>query len=220
MNLKLVIFDMDGLMYDTEQIGMDCLINAAQKFGYVIDQEFGLSSIGMNANDYQKLVKEKFGADYPYDLISKESRKTRMAYLRKNGMIIKPGLCELINYLQKKEIKLALASSSSKETIDEYNHLAGFDNVFDYIIAGNMVEHSKPDPEIFLKVLEHFELKKNEALILEDSRNGIMAAHNANIPVICVPELVKHGQDIIKLTYATLPSLNEVKLEIEKIITK
>lgn len=75
-------------------------------------------------------------------------------------MIIKPGLCELINYLQKKEIKLALASSSSKETIDEYNHLAGFDNVFDYIIAGNMVEHSKPDPEIFLKVLEHFELKK------------------------------------------------------------
>ena len=212
MNLKLVIFDMDGLMYDTEQIGMDCLINAAQKFGYVIDQEFGLSSIGMNANDYQKLVKEKFGADYPYDLISKESRKTRMAYLRKNGMIIKPGLCE--------EIKLALASSSSKETIDEYNHLAGFDNVFDYIIAGNMVEHSKPDPEIFLKVLEHFELKKNEALILEDSRNGIMAAHNANIPVICVPDLVKHGQDIIKLTYATLPSLNEVKLEIEKIITK
>ena len=206
MNLKLVIFDMDGLMYDTEQIGMDCLINAAQKFGYVIDQEFGLSSIGMNANDYQKLVKEKFGADYPYDLISKESRKTRMAYLRK--------------YLQKKEIKLALASSSSKETIDEYNHLAGFDNVFDYIIAGNMVEHSKPDPEIFLKVLEHFELKKNEALILEDSRNGIMAAHNANIPVICVPDLVKHGQDITKLTYATLPSLNEVKLEIEKIITK
>lgn len=220
MNLKLVIFDMDGLMYDTEQIGMDCLINAAQKFGYVIDQEFGLSSIGMNANDYQKLVKEKFGADYPYDLISKESRKTRMAYLRKNGMIIKPGLCELINYLQKKEIKLALASSSSKETIDEYNHLAGFDNVFDYIIAGNMVEHSKPDPEIFLKVLEHFELKKNEALILEDSRNGIMAAHNANIPVICVPDLVKHGQDITKLTYTTLPSLNEVKLEIEKIITK
>ena len=201
MNLKLVIFDMDGLMYDTEQIGMDCLINAAQKFGYVIDQEFGLSSIGMNANDYQKLVKEKFGADYPYDLISKESRKTRMAYLRKNGMIIKSGLCELINYLQKKEIKLALASSSSKETIDEYNHLAGFDNVFDYIIAGNMVEHSKPDPEIFLKVLEHFELKKNEALILEDSRNGIMAAHNANIPVICVPDLVKHGQDITKLTY-------------------
>ena len=80
---KISDFDMDGLMYDTEQIGMDCLINAAQKFGYVIDQEFGLSSIGMNANDYQKLVKEKFGADYPYDLISKESRKTRMAYLRK-----------------------------------------------------------------------------------------------------------------------------------------
>ena len=83
-----------------------------------------------------------------------------------------------------------------------------------------MVEHRKPDPEMVLKVVEHCELKKNEALIIEDSRNGIMAGHNANIPVICVPDLVKHGQDITKLTYATLPSLNEVKLEIEKIITK
>lgn len=216
MNLKLVIFDMDGLMYDTEQIGLACLIKAAIKYGYVIDREFGLMGIGMNSNDYQKLVKEKFGDEYPYLQISQKSREMRMTYLKEHGMIVKPGLKELIEFLKDHNIKIAIASSSSKETIDEYNHLAGFDGIFDYIIAGNMVEHSKPDPEIFLKVLEHFNISKDEALVLEDSRNGIMASYNAQIPVICVPDLVKHDLEITKLTYATLPSLVEVKELIEK----
>lgn len=212
--LKLVIFDMDGLMYDTEGLAMECGKKAAAKYGYVIDEDFALSSIGMNASDYRKMVKEKFGNDYPYELISKESRQTRMTYLRKHGMKIKPGLKELLSYLQENEIKIALASSSAKETIDEYNCLAGLDNVFDYIIAGNNVEHSKPNPEIFLKVIEHFNVNKDETIILEDSRNGILAAHNAGIPVICVPDLVKHSQDILDMTYATLPSLHEVIKEI------
>lgn len=215
MNLKLVIFDMDGLMYDTERLGLDCIIKSALKYGYEIDMDFGLSSIGMNANDYRKLVCEKFGADYPFDLISKDSREMRMSYFRKNGMKIKPGLKELLAYLRDMGIKIALASSSTKETIDEYNHLAGLDDTFDYIIAGNMVEHSKPNPEIFLKVIEHFKIAKEDTLILEDSRNGILAAHNAGIAVICIPDLVQHGQEITKLTYATLPSLHEVIQEIE-----
>lgn len=215
MKLKLVIFDMDGLMYDTETIGLECLTKAAKKFGYTIDREFGLSSIGMNAHDYRKMVKEKFGDDYPFDQVSQESRMTRMTYFREHGIAVKPGLKELIEYLKDHDIKMALASSSSKETIDEYNRLAGFSDCFDFIIAGDMVVHSKPDPEIFLKVLEHFKIAKQEALVLEDSRNGIMASHNAQIPVICVPDLVKHDEEITKLTYATLSSLFEVKEMIE-----
>lgn len=215
MKLKLVIFDMDGLMYDTETIGLECLTKAAKKFGYTIDREFGLSSIGMNAYDYRKMVKAKFGDDYPFDQVSHESRMTRMSHFRKYGIAVKPGLKELIDYLKENNVKIALASSSSKETIDEYNRLAGFDNCFDFIIAGDMVIHSKPDPEIFLKVLEHFKVAKQEALVLEDSRNGIMASYNAQIPVICVPDLVKHSEEITKLTYATLPSLFEVKEIIE-----
>lgn len=219
MKLKLIIFDMDGLMYDTEPLGLECLIKAAKKYGYVIDEEFGLSSIGMNANDYRKMVKEKFGNNYPYEQISQESRKTRMSYLKEHGITIKPGLKELIDYLKVRGIKIALASSSSRETINEYNQLAGLTRVFDYIIAGDMVEHSKPDPEIFLKVLEHFNVTNDEAIVLEDSKNGIMASYRANIAVICIPDLVKHGPEISKLTYATLQNLHEVKALIEKNIT-
>ena len=90
MSLKLVIFDMDGLMYDTEPIGMKCMLEAALQYGYEIDKEFALNSIGMNVNDHRKLVLEKFGPDYPYDKISLQSRKMRMDYLLENGITVKP----------------------------------------------------------------------------------------------------------------------------------
>lgn len=210
MKTKLVIFDMDGLMYDTEALSLDLLMKIAKKYGYQIEREFGLSTIGMNASDYQKLIYEKFGNDYPYETIRKETRAIRMNHFRNNGMPIKPGLKELISYLKENNIKLALASSSTRRTIDEYNQLANLDNVFDYIISGDKVEHSKPNPEIFLKVIEHFGLNNDEAIILEDSYNGIMASYNAKIPVICVPDLIKHDESVQALTYATLPSLFDV----------
>ena len=216
MELKLVIFDMDGLMYDTEKLGMECLSRVAKKYGYIIDEEFGLSTIGMNAGDYHELIIDKFGNDYPFKQISQESRQMRMEHLHKHGIIVKPGLQELLAYLKQMKIKVALASSSSLATINEYNHLAGFDDVFDYMLAGNMVVHSKPDPEIFLKVLEHFGLHQNEALILEDSKNGILAGSRAHIPVICVPDLVEHDETITKLTEATVSSLFVVKEIIEE----
>ncbi len=218
MDLRLVIFDMDGLMYDTEPIGKKCIQETAKKYGYIIDDEFALKSIGMNINDYRKMVKDKFGDDYPFDLISQESRKRRMEYLLENGIKIKPGLMELLTYLKEKDILIAIASSSKRETIDFYNQMAKMPNFFDYIISGDMVEHSKPDPEIYIKVLEHFQINASQALILEDSRNGIIAGSKAKVKVICVPDLIKHGKDMEQLIYKTVPSLNEVINEVDRLI--
>ena len=98
-----------------------------------------------------------------------------------------------------------------------YNYLI-LENQFDYIVGGDKVVHSKPDPEIFLKVLEYFNFDSSEALVLEDSNNGILASHRANIPVICVPDLVENKPELLALTYKTLPSLLEVRDEIAKIL--
>ena len=100
----------------------------------------------------------------------------------------------------------------------EYAFCLNSENQFDYIVGGDKVVHSKPDPEIFLKVLEHFNFDSSEALVLEDSNNGILASHRANIPVICVPDLVENKPELLALTYKTLPSLLEVKDEIAKIL--
>ena len=218
MELRLIIFDMDGLLFDTEPIGAKCFKEAAKEFGYIVDDEFQMGLIGMNVHDHVLKVKAKFGADYPTFEIRNLAKKMRMQYFYEHGLPIKPGVKELVAYLKKVNIKLAIASSSSLDLINEYLELAKMNNVFDYVIGGDAVIHGKPDPELFLKVLAHFELTSDQALVLEDSTNGIMASHRANIPVICVPDLVVNGPEILALTYKTLPSLWQVKEEIESIL--
>lgn len=218
MRLKLVIFDMDGLMFDTEPIGAKCFKMAAKEFGYTVSDEFQMGLIGMNVHDHVLKVKEEFGEDYPVFEVRALAKKMRMNYFYEHGLPIKSGLKELVAYLKRMGIKIAVASSSSRDLIDEYLDLAKMKNEFDFIIGGDSVVHGKPDPELFLKVLEHFNIDSDEALVLEDSTNGINASYRAKIPVICVPDLVVNGPEILALTYKTLPSLFAVKDEIKKIL--
>lgn len=217
MILELVIFDMDGLMFDTEPLGAVCFARSAKQFGYIIEEEFRYKLIGINANDHYALMKSKFGQDCPAKEIHELSKKLRSDYLYKHGIIIKPGLFELITYLKNKGIKIAVASSSAYSKINEYLALAGLKNIFDLIVGGDDLEHGKPDPEIFLKVLKYFKIAADHALVLEDSTNGILAANAANIPVVCVPDYLPNCKEVLARTSAVLPSLVEVKNEIMKI---
>ena len=217
MILELVIFDMDGLMFDTEPLGAVCFARAAKQFGYIIEEEFRYKLIGINANDHYALMKSKFGQDCPAKEIHELSKKLRSDYLYKHGIVIKPGLFELITYLKYKGIKIAVASSSAYSKINEYLALAGLKNIFDLIVGGDDLEHGKPDPEIFLKVLKYFKIAADHALVLEDSTNGILAANAANIPVVCVPDYLPNCKEVLARTSAVLPSLVEVKNEIMKI---
>lgn len=217
MILELVIFDMDGLMFDTEPLGAVCFARATKQFGYIIEEEFRYKLIGINANDHYALMKSKFGQDCPAKEIHELSKKLRSDYLYKHGIVIKPGLFELITYLKNKGIKIAVASSSAYSKINEYLALAGLKNIFDLIVGGDDLEHGKPDPEIFLKVLKYFKIAADHALVLEDSTNGILAANAANIPVVCVPDYLPNCKEVLARTSAVLPSLVEVKNEIMKI---
>ena len=165
-------------------------------------------------------MKSKFGQDCPAKEIHELSKKLRSDYLYKHGIVIKPGLFELITYLKNKGIKIAVASSSAYSKINEYLALAGLKNIFDLIVGGDDLEHGKPDPEIFLKVLKYFKIAADHALILEDSTNGILAANAANIPVVCVPDYLPNCKEVLARTSAVLPSLVEVKNEIMKIFEK
>lgn len=216
--MKLVIFDMDGLMFATEGIDMQCFKKACNEFGYTIEEEFQMGLIGMNEHDTILKLQAKFGEAFPVYDIRALSWKMKMEYFYEKGLPIKKGLKELVSYLKEMKIKIAVASSSSIKIINEYLQLSDLENQFDYIVGGDKVVHSKPDPEIFLKVLEHFNFDSSEALVLEDSNNGILASHRANIPVICVSDLVENKPELLALTYKTLPSLLEVKDEIAKIL--
>lgn len=210
MNCKCVIFDMDGLMFDSERIVAKLHKDAAKQFGYTITDTMIENLLGGNKERNNAYLIKEFGLQYPVDQIRKVLLDNRDAYIEKHGLPIKKGLIELLQYLKQKEIKIAVASSSPLDVINYYLTITNTKHYIEYIISGDRVAHSKPDPEIFLNVCHHFSIKPSEALVLEDSRNGIMAAVNGNIPVICIPDLIEHNQEITLLTYKTLPSLLDV----------
>ena len=147
MILELVIFDMDGLMFDTEPLGAVCFARAAKQFGYIIEEEFRYKLIGINANDHYALMKSKFGQDCPAKEIHELSKKLRSDYLYKHGIVIKPGLFELITYLKNKGIKYLpdyIGSMYGEKLNQKYSDCNLVLNQRDYKVF-EKVYHKKPE---------------------------------------------------------------------------
>ena len=208
--IKAVIFDMDGLMFDTELVGKDAILQSGKDFGYTITDELHRQFLGRNAKDIERILKEEFGQDYPYKEMWAHVLELMDAYYEKNGIPVKAGLEDLLKYLKSQNILVAVASSSKSAVIESHLKSTGLRSYYDFIVGGDQIHHGKPNPEIFLKAVEHFNIQPEEALVLEDSKNGILAAHAGHMPVICIPDLVEHDADITALTWHTLPSLRDV----------
>lgn len=217
LKVKAVIFDMDGLMVDTEPVGNMICVQAHQKFGYEITQEMLFDLIGRNAHSAKEYYLQVFGKDYPYQQIREESKRLHEEYYQKHEIAVKPGLYELLDYLKKSGIKMAVASSTVTSRVIsnlERIHVLPY---FDHVIGGDQIVHGKPAPDIFLKALELLQVEHDQALVLEDSKNGILASYHAHIPVICIPDIVKHTKETIEKTYKVLNRLDQVIDEVEKL---
>lgn len=216
LKVKAVIFDMDGLMVDTEPVGNMICVKAHEKFGYKITQEMLFDLIGRNGTSALEYYRTVFGDDYPYQEIRQESRRLHDEYYSTHDIEVKPGLYELIAYLHDQGIKMAVASSTVtervKENLEKIHVLADFDHV----IGGDQIINGKPAPDIFLKALELLNVDASEALVLEDSKNGILAADHAHIPVICIPDIVRHTPETLSKTYKVLDRLDKVIAEVVK----
>lgn len=207
---KLLILDMDGLMFDTEAIGKRFYFQAAREEGYEVSNELYDSLLGGNKTRNRQILMNHFGDDYPYTKIGERTAQLCSEFYKQHGIGVKKGLIELLEYAKQKHIFVAVASSSMHSVVEKNLRLANVNHYIDYVISGDQVEHSKPHPEIFLKACTYFHVMPQDALVLEDSKNGILAARAANIPVICVPDLVFHTRDVFNLTYATVASLDKV----------
>lgn len=210
LKVKAVIFDMDGLMIDTEPVGNMICVKSNKKFGYEITEEMLFDLIGRNVQSAKLYFKDVFGEDYPYDEIRKESTRLRNEYYQTHDIEVKPGLYQLLDYFKNNDIKMAVASSTMSERVLKNLKDIHVEHYFDCIIGGEQIENGKPAPDIFLKALELLDVKNNEAVVLEDSKNGILASYYAHIPVICIPDIVKHTKETLDKTYLVLDSLDQV----------
>lgn len=195
--IQKAIFDMDGLIFDSERLFMNCLIAEANAYGYSITEEIYVKTLGLARRDCKNYMQSVFGSDYPFDEISNSARR-KIVDLSKNGLPVKEGIRELLDFLYTHNIECAVASSSETKYIKIYLDNSGLSKYFSQIIGGETVENSKPSPDIFLKALGN--TPKDNAVIFEDSENGILAAHRAGIRVVCIPDMKLPCDEILSYT--------------------
>lgn len=208
--IKGVIFDMDGLMFDTESAMLRGWLKAGKVLRYDITEELILSVMGLVEENIQQKFAERMGADFPYEQV----RDLQMRYVDEEmdaqGVPVKKGLFELLEYLRQSGIKTAVATSTARSRAEKLLHLSGAMPYFDSVICGDMVRHGKPDPDIYLQSAKALGLSAKECIGLEDSRNGIFAVYNAGMKAVMVPDLIQPDEEMKQKIYRLCDDLSQV----------
>jgi len=201
---------MDGLMFDTEALNATAWKAAGKLHGFEMTDEMLRSHIGTNAETTKKLMQNHFGPGFDFDAVRADRIAFSLRHIEENGMPLKPGLRELLTYLDKKGLATAIGSSSDERFVRFYLEHAALGHEFDVIVSGDKVKNGKPAPDIFLTALAELGIEAYECLVLEDSYNGITAAHRAGIRSVMIPDLLPPTPEVEKLFFRKADVLTDV----------
>ena len=182
MKYRLIIFDMDGLMFDTEKMYYESCRKFAADYGFDYNIDKRNQMAGMSEAGIHKFISDDIGSVEETTKFRNKLKDYRKKYFNTyKDSLKKDGLTDLLDFLKENNIRASVASSSSREKVEFLLDKEGLSQYFDFIISGEELKESKPNPEIFLKALEKSGFSKNQALILEDSHNGYKAAKASGI---------------------------------------
>ena len=217
--LKAVIFDMDGLMIDTERLTVKIWGKLGKEYGYENIPEAAPHTMGLRKDVSKKYFSDHFGKDFPNDEFMGKTGKLSMEYMKAHGVPVRPGIFELLDYLKSKKLLLAVATSTAHERTMFCLNDIGAAKYFDKIVCGEMVEKSKPDPDIYLKVAASIGVTPAECAVFEDSPNGATAGVAAGMMTIMVPDIAVPDDKLRRGLYACVNSLTEAIPVIENILS-
>lgn len=207
---KAFVFDMDGLIFDSERIVQRSWNISGQMLGLGNVGEHIYYTLGLNRASRKKYYEENIREDFPFDEFSVLTRKTFFGIVENEGLPMKAGVKEILEYGKQNGTKLALATSSSRDYAMKCLRDAGIDTYFDGIVCGDMVTHSKPDPEIYLRACELVGVEPKDAVAFEDAPAGIEAAYNAGMKVVMVPDLVQPTEKVESMLWKKWDTLEDV----------
>ena len=207
-----VIFDMDGVLFDSESVYIDGYVRYASQYPDI--RETSLSCIGANGKKTREVFLNKYGEDFPFDAYYQKVK----AYVASHPIPLKPYVHEILGWCREQALPTALASSTREESVRRMLGEAGLTDCFDAIICGDMVSHSKPHPEIFLFAARQLGAEPKDCYVIEDSFNGVRCAHNAGMHPIMVPDILQPDGEIKAIAEAVLPDLNAAQDYLKRIM--
>lgn len=208
---KQIIFDMDGVIFDTENLILSCWRVVAEKYRIPNIEEAFRRVIGVSATGTKKIIQQVYGEEFDYESFRQESRELFDKKIARNGLPLKSGVRELLSFLKINGYRVGLASSTRYETVLEELTQTGLAGFFEVIIGGDMVERSKPEPDIYLHACEVMKLMPEETYAVEDSWNGVRSAAAAGLRVLHVPDLLEPGEEMEKLSFRIFEDLIDVR---------
>jgi len=216
--IEAVIFDMDGLMLDTQRMATKAWRLVAAEYRLNFSDELNLKLIGRSVQDTMTILKKELGDDFPIEECRKRAMELYFEDISQNGIPIKPGLLELIHFLKDKSIDIAVATSTPRSLTIHELQVANLISHFKVIATGDDIQNGKPSPDIFLATAKLLNIPPEKCIVLEDSFPGIRAAHAAKMIPIMVPDLVQADDEIRSIAYSVVPSLYDAKIEIANLI--
>lgn len=209
--IKAVIFDMDGVLIDTEKHYYVCWQKAAREFGFPFTGEHALMLRSCDAKLAEKMMQEIFGPAFDYYAIRERRRELVNETLLQNGLEMKPEVKEILFYLREKGIKTAVATATPIERTMEHLTKLGIADLFDSIVSAKQVKNGKPAPDVYLYACEKIGMKPEECIAVEDSPNGIRSAYAAGCKPVMVPDLTQPDEDLSKILFGLVDSLLKLK---------
>ncbi|MBR5513309.1 MAG: HAD family phosphatase [Ruminococcus sp.] len=197
--IKGAVFDMDGLMIDTEKLYLRYWKKAAEDYGYPMEDKHVYAIRSLARKFSNPLLKSFFGEDFPVDDVRQRRTELINAHIEENGIDIKKGLFELFGFLKENGIKIAVATATPRERTLLYLEKINVLDYIDTIVCGDMVTTGKPDPEIYLTAARELGLSPTECTAFEDSPNGIKSAYSAGCQAIMIPDMTPPDEELMTL---------------------
>ena len=211
MGKNAVIFDMDGVIFDTERVYLEIWQSVFEKYGYKMTKELYVNVMGTGRKNVIKTFLENFGDDLPIEKMYEEKDNQLFYIIENQGIPLKEGVKELFSMLKEKNYKIALATSAKRERVEKQIKDKWLKESFDAIVCGDDVEKGKPSPDIFLKAAKKIDVEPENCFVVEDSPAGIKAAFSGGMKGIHVEDLKAADEDILKYCEKNFKNLQEIK---------
>lgn len=208
--IEAIIFDMDGLLFDSERIVQRSWEEAGNQLGITRMGSHIYQTLGMNRAGRNKYFSRVIGPDFPHEEFAQRTSVCFHDIVAKEGLPIKPGARELLEYGRENGYRMAVATSSSRKYATKNLIEADLFQFFDGAVFGDMVKRAKPDPEIYLTACKSIGVRAENSIALEDAPAGIRSAYAAGMLPVMIPDLVQPSEEVKALTYRRFETLREV----------